>query len=89
MFDGCLTISELPSGTAPEFGRQRVAEYQNEELSPCEAFECRNRARCKAEMLACSSYRHFVSSRRGSKLREPTTPNKQIFDQIFNEQDED
>ena len=87
MFD-LPPVSELPSGSSPEFGRHRVAEYAFKVGNPCEHYQCQNMERCKDKMLACSSFRHFVSTPNATKLRPPTTPSRQIFDQIFNEQDE-
>lgn len=90
MFDRCLTVSELPSGTYKEAVGYGIASYAFKYVSPCEFYDCPMQARCKSAALACESFRRFVNTDTSRyDPRPPTEPSRAIFDKIYSGVDDD
>lgn len=80
-------VSELPS--EPGCPDVIPGRYSALNKSPCEVYQCPHAARCKADRLACKSFASWVSRSFGRKARPPTEPSREIFDKVYNGDDDE
>lgn len=88
LLDDCLTVSELPSGCAPELQGVRQATYHAGRESPCDTFACPRKQDCKERSLACSAFVRWTYSG-GMVEPTPRTANRARFNRVFSEDDDE